>query len=127
MLTKAPLIPKPITPTLIATAETEENTVNGPVPDADGDGLVEEDVEQVQFNANAGPLSVRFSAGVRGVRAAPPERRQLRTNNTEQAWGRVSEDRIYTFAAMVLTIAILILLVKKYLKSVQLAGFQDDS
>lgn len=135
MLTKAPPISQSNTPTSIAVTETEENMVDARVPDAGGVGLVEEDIGQVQFNANADPFNanadpfnVRFSAGLREVREASPERRQLRTNNnTEQVWGRISEDRMYTLAAMVLTIAILILLVKKYLKSVQLAGFQDDS
>lgn len=82
-------------------------------------------VHEVRLDAEAGPYRVRISAGV-VVRRNPAEQRplqqlQLAANTSTQ---RPSDDRLYTWAAVGLAVAIMILLVKKYLKSAGFIGYQ---
>ncbi|MCL7025882.1 hypothetical protein MKW94_024550 [Papaver nudicaule] len=92
----------------VAGAEIQQN------PQADA--MIVEDVHEVRVNANAGPLSVRFSAGLSvSRRVAAGETSEVQ--RSEAVVPKPADDRLFTWAAFGLTIAIVVLLLKKYLKS----------
>ncbi|KAI3860727.1 hypothetical protein MKX03_014763 [Papaver bracteatum] len=94
----------------VAGAEIQQNPVV--------DGMIVEDVHEVQVNANAGPLNVRFSAGLSvSRRVAAGETSQHQVQGSEGTVPKPGDDRFFTWAAIGLTIAIAILLLKKFLKS----------
>ncbi|KAG6515986.1 ubiquitin-conjugating enzyme E2 32-like [Zingiber officinale] len=86
------------------------------------DGAVE-DVREVHVNAAAGSVRLSFSAGVRLTRRAPAE---LLNEQPVEHDSRVQkpsiDDRMFTFAAIGLAIAILVLVAKKLLRSYGLDG-----
>ncbi|KAA8543025.1 hypothetical protein F0562_021480 [Nyssa sinensis] len=96
-----------------AIAEGEERAVE---PE-DNDRIVE-DVRGLRLNANAGPLRIGFNVQLRTRR-----RRRISSNTYEQLNRRdarrlrVFYDRILTFVAVVLIMAIAVLLLKKLLKA----------
>ncbi|KAL5983539.1 Ubiquitin-conjugating enzyme E2 32 [Asimina triloba] len=84
---------------------------------------VVEDVREVHMNANAGPLRVSFSAGLKVSRQAAAEAGPSEVQRAS-ADVRVSlDDRLFTWAAMGLALAIVFLLVKKFLKA---SGYYMD-
>ncbi|XP_042516156.1 ubiquitin-conjugating enzyme E2 32-like [Macadamia integrifolia] len=98
-----------------------------PNPEGDGNQRMVEDVREVHVNANTGPLRVSFSAGLRVSRqvpaADPIEQAQERAEVRVQ---KASDDRLFTWAAVGLTIAIVVLLLKKFLRSSgYAAGYVD--
>lgn len=138
MLAKAPPVPplatitssEAATPQLTAPPATDQNVNeeadngnanNGPeaepgraqqnlIPEPDRDVI--ENVHEVRVNAAAGRLRVGFHAEVtvtRGQTVAQKPR----------------DDRLYTWAAIGLTVAIVVLLVKKVLKSSAFGGYMD--
>ncbi|KAJ4955328.1 hypothetical protein NE237_012111 [Protea cynaroides] len=149
MLSKAPPVPQLSPPQIAnesstsvegegegeAEAEAEGSPQNAGVaaldeghqnPEGDGNRIVE-DVHEVRVNANAGPLRVSFSAGLRMSRQVPAvdpnEQPQLRPEVRVQ---KPSDDRLFTWAAVGLTIAIGVLLLKKFLRSSgYAAGYKD--
>ncbi|KAF5192043.1 hypothetical protein FRX31_018370, partial [Thalictrum thalictroides] len=84
-------------------------------PNPEADDRIVADVREVHVNANAGPLRVSFSAELSVSRHVPA------TGPSEQVQEvRVlqrSDDRLFTWAAVGLTLAIVVLLLKKFLRS----------
>ncbi|KAL4202895.1 hypothetical protein AMTRI_Chr02g265800 [Amborella trichopoda] len=100
-----------------------------PAGGAAGPGRVVEDVREVRVDANAGPLRVTFSAGLRVSRRAQPgeqavlQLQQQQGGPQQQPVAAVRahvaiDDRWLTRMAAALAIAIAGLLLKKYLKSI---------
>ncbi|XP_072975041.1 ubiquitin-conjugating enzyme E2 32-like [Typha angustifolia] len=143
MLAKVPPVP-PLSPTT-TTDEQPNNadrqmqtnpnsdvvTPSGALPDPDAEQRVVEDVREVRLNAAAGHLRLSFTAGVRLSRRVPaaeaadeqsprPEAR-LVTRVRKPS----SDGRFLTWAAVGLTLAIVILLVKKYMKSSGFSGYTE--
>ncbi|KAK7303687.1 hypothetical protein RJT34_14600 [Clitoria ternatea] len=139
MLSKAPPVPQ-LNPTLVSEEQprTEEAgtgtgtglAVNSPnseslpagegVPDQAGDGIVEE--EEVLANAN--PAGVEVARETQNQSSA--SRSQLLQNSDTRVQSPKPErrvqkhdDRLFTLAAIGLTIAIVILLLKKFIKSTE--------
>jgi ubiquitin-conjugating enzyme E2 J1 len=138
MLAKAPPVPplttitssEATTPQLAAPPATDQNqneeAVNGnanndfevdpghaqqnviPEPDRE----VVENVHEVRVDAAAGRLRVGFRAEVTVTRGQPVVHKPR-------------DDRLYTWAAIGLTVAIVVLLVKKVLKSSGLGGYME--
>lgn len=82
------------------------------------DRVIEEGLPQVPLNANPGPVSRQASA----------EQEQRQQQRPELRGQRQSDDRLLTWAAVGLTIAIMVLLLKKFLKSSgHGAVFMDES
>lgn len=76
-----------------------------------------EDVHAVHVNANAGPLRVSFTAGLtlsRQVPAVGPSEQQQRLEVRDR---KNVDDRLFTWAAVGLTLAIAFLLMKKFMKA----------
>ncbi|KAJ0960774.1 hypothetical protein J5N97_001333 [Dioscorea zingiberensis] len=136
MLSKAPPVPEilPTTATDEQTndAITEANTTTDSVtenasPDAAAASIQEplnpeteqrmvEDVHEVRVNAAAGPLRVSFTAGVSlSRRASAPQSAQQPQRPVARA--QPMDDRLFTLAAIGLTIAISILILKKFLEA----------
>ena len=73
-------------------------------------------INEVHWNANAGPLRVSFSAGL-------IISRRVNTNHIEQLQrpearaGRVVGDRFFTWTAIGLAISIVVLVLKKFIKA----------
>lgn len=144
MLTKAP--PVPPRPKIPNTNEQTNDSANEatltnpnpevtappePVPNPEPEQRIVEDVREVRLNAAAGRVRLSFSAGVRLTRRVPAAevdeqahghnmRSDARTDVRVQKHG--IDDRCFTGAAVALTVAIIILLVKKYLKSQGIVG-----
>eukprot|EP00262_Sarcandra_glabra_P009010 TRINITY_DN22989_c0_g1_i1.p1 TRINITY_DN22989_c0_g1~~TRINITY_DN22989_c0_g1_i1.p1 ORF type:complete len:330 (+),score=64.02 TRINITY_DN22989_c0_g1_i1:69-992(+) len=95
-------------PTTVAAAEEH--------PEPEAEHRIVEDVREVRVNANAGPLRVSFTAGLTVSRrmpaadAAEQRKREARVRNS-------TDDRLFTWAAVGLAFAIVVLLLKKFLKS----------
>ncbi|KAF8369835.1 hypothetical protein HHK36_032146 [Tetracentron sinense] len=86
-----------------------------------GDNRIQEVAHEVRVNANAGRLRVSFSAGVRMSSQMPADEQMQEAKVQKPA-----NDRLFTWAAIGLTFAIVILLLKKFLKSSgQGAGYMD--
>ncbi|WOL10274.1 ubiquitin-conjugating enzyme E2 32 [Canna indica] len=132
MLSKAPPVPQlSATPT----AETSDNTVqeqenansdavavNEDLPNQELEQRVMEDGHEVRVDAAVGPLRVSLTAGVT-LSTTPevelgeqPQRPGLRAQKS-------LDDRVLTWAAVWLAVAIFILVVKKLLKSDAVAGY----
>ncbi|XP_042510198.1 ubiquitin-conjugating enzyme E2 32-like [Macadamia integrifolia] len=134
MLSKAPPVPQlspqqiSVEPTTIEEGEAESSPQNAgvdavdevhPNPEGDDNRMVE-DVREVHVNANAGPLRVSFSAGLRVSRQVPvvdPNGNEQPEQRAEIRVQKPSDDRLFTWAAVGLTVAIVVLLLKKFLKS----------
>ncbi|KAH7573483.1 hypothetical protein ACOSP7_007178 [Xanthoceras sorbifolium] len=96
-----------------ATSQDTENVANGeglPNPEV-GERIIEE-VQEVPANANPNPTGVRAS---REVPASGPREQLLPKPETRAQ--KPADDRLFTWAAVGLTIAILVLLLKKFMKS----------
>ena len=131
MLSKSPPIPVPAEPNsqpvelTNGEAETEANPEAVDLDEAPVQRVVEE-VREVRVNAGAGGLRVSFSAGVRFERrvAGGNEPRPGATSTQALVQPTVN-DRWLTYAAIGLTIAIVALLMKKFLKSNGTVGYGD--
>ncbi|CAN6467920.1 unnamed protein product [Victoria cruziana] len=89
---------------------------------ADGHRIVE-DVREVRMDANAGPLRVRFTAGLRVSRRVPASAEVSQPHHIPQPRARnLLDDRWLTWLAICLVIAIMVLLLKKYMRSADLAN-----
>ncbi|KAK9086304.1 hypothetical protein Syun_028698 [Stephania yunnanensis] len=143
MLSKAPPIPDSPQQTSDENSSTrEDQQLEGESPNADVAPVIERqpnpeandrvvhDLREVHLNANAGPVRVSFRAGVSVSRRVPnaedANQPSWRNNNTRAP--KPADDRLFTWAAIGLTIAIVVLLLKKFLKSsghdtVSMGGF----
>ncbi|XP_043722880.1 ubiquitin-conjugating enzyme E2 32-like [Telopea speciosissima] len=141
MLSKAPpvpqLIPQQISnePSTSEEGEAESSPQNAgvvavgeehPNPEGDDNRMVE-DIREVHMNANAGPLRVSFTAGLRVSRQVPVvDPNEQLEQGPEMRVPKPSDDRLFTWAAVGLTVAIVVLLLKKFLKSNgYAAGYMD--
>ncbi|KAJ4969142.1 hypothetical protein NE237_015843 [Protea cynaroides] len=106
-----------------------EAVVEDPIPGGDGNPRIVEERREVHVNAGAGPLRVSFSAGLRVSREVaavdpneqPQQRAAVRVQNPP------ADDRLFTWAAVCLTVAIVVLLLKKLLRSSGYsAGYVDE-
>ncbi|KAJ6847282.1 ubiquitin-conjugating enzyme E2 32 [Iris pallida] len=135
MLTKAPPVPQlpPSSPTEEATTDPlplEPQTLSDTnvVPAAEEAQNLElpqvaEDVHEVRVDAAAGRLRVSFRAGVSVSRST--EEAVSQAQAVAAAVQKPASDRLFTWAAVGLTVAIVVLLVKKFMKSNGIAGFMD--
>ncbi|KAF6143334.1 hypothetical protein GIB67_001278 [Kingdonia uniflora] len=132
MLSKAPPVPQPSTDQPFEESSTtldSEAQVGGtenaapaapggenPNPEAD---RIFADVREVRVNANAGPLRVSFSAGLRVTRRVPTEdaNEQQQLQRPAIQVPKPADDRLFTWAAVGLAVAIVLLLLKKFLRS----------
>ncbi|KAK9281923.1 hypothetical protein L1049_004831 [Liquidambar formosana] len=131
MLRKAPPVPQLVPPQMpeehSTNREIETPETNHQIADAIAEGeenaadprindMIIEDMREVNWNANAGPLRISFTAGMRvSRRVAEDPNEQLQ--RPEARRGSFSDDRLFTWAAIGLTIAIAVLLLKKFLKA----------
>ncbi|CAN6469065.1 unnamed protein product [Victoria cruziana] len=110
---------------VVAAPATEQP--NAEVPRVADGHMLDENVREVHMNANAGPLHVSFHARF-GVPRRVPEAAE--TSGPQQrpeirARSHV-DDRWLTWLAIGLAIAIVVLILKKYMKSTGLAHYQDE-
>lgn len=122
MLSKAPPVPQ-VTPTQpLEEGEVQEVPQNVGVEVAEGespnpevvDRIVEE-LHEARLNENAGPEGSRIP---RQVPAGPTrEQQQQQLMQRELRVQKPADDRLFTWAAVVLTIAIAVLLFKKFMKA----------
>lgn len=134
MLGKAPPVPDILpTPATDDTTSVEANTAPNSVtenasldvatapiqepPNPENEPMMVEDVHEVQVNAAAGPLQVGFRARVSLSRRAPASQTIEQPQRPVTRAQKPSDDRLFTLAAIGLTIAISILILKKFLKS----------
>ncbi|XP_058082065.1 ubiquitin-conjugating enzyme E2 32 [Magnolia sinica] len=131
MLSKAPPIPQlpPPQPSdenssdREAEAQTSPENADGVVapieehPNPQPEPRIMEDVHEVHVNANAGPLQVSFSAGFRLSREVPEAGPSEQLQRADARVQVSADDRLFTWAAVGLTVAIVVLLVKKFLKA----------
>ncbi|XP_031486953.1 ubiquitin-conjugating enzyme E2 32 [Nymphaea colorata] len=93
---------------------------------AEGHGTVE-NVREVHMNANAGSLRVSFSAGLRVSRRVPEAAETSQPQQRPEVRARnLIDDRWLTWLAIGLTIAIMVLILKKYMKSTGLVHHRDE-
>ncbi|RWV99367.1 hypothetical protein GW17_00037727 [Ensete ventricosum] len=137
MLSKAPPVPQlPPTPTTEPTdivvneeqvnAGSDAITATEDLPTQEVEQGAMEDGHEVRGNAVTGPPRVGLSAGV-SLSMTPaaevgeqPQRPAARAQNS-------LDDRVLTWAAIWLVVAILLLLAKKFLKSNAYAGYMSGS
>lgn len=122
MLSKSPIIPQ-LVPEDHSNEAPEANHDQNVGVIADGEqnapdahDMIIENLREVHWNANAGPLRVSLSAGLRVTRRVtvdPNEQLQMPEARTRTR----NDDRLFTWAAIGLTIAIAVLLLKKFLKA----------
>lgn len=143
MLSKAPPVPQlPPTSSNVPTtnaaagealqANPDPNAISPRVnpPNPELEQGPEENVHEVRVDAEAGPVRVSFTAGLRvsGRQAAQAvqggEQPHVVTGRAQQQKPPRS-DHLLSIAALGLAIAIAFLLVKKYLKSHGLPGFME--
>ncbi|XP_068663325.1 ubiquitin-conjugating enzyme E2 32-like [Aristolochia californica] len=87
----------------------EDMATEHPNP-SEAEPMTVEDVREVRVNADAGPLRVSFSAGFQLTR-------RMSAESSSQPRVQKPDDRLFTWAAFGLTIAIVVLLVKKFMKA----------
>lgn len=132
MLSKAAVVPQPSPPQASEEPNNEEAeiqvTQQNPeappagegIPDQAGDRIVEE--QEVNVNANPNPAGVEVSNEIpSGVSTNQlPRKSDTRVQNLKQET-RVQkpDDRLFTLAAIGLAIAIMVLLLKKFIKSTE--------
>ncbi|KAG6731608.1 hypothetical protein I3842_01G137900 [Carya illinoinensis] len=110
MLSKAPAVPQDGTseaPEEQSTNSVGEAQVNS--QDAGGDRIIEE-VHEVPLNADTSTAEVRVSKEVPSNSSIDQQLQKPRVH-------RAADDRLFTWAAVGLTIAIFVLLLKKFMKS----------
>lgn len=107
-----------INPNANTVAATEDH------PNPEMELRVVEDMHGVRVDAAAGRLRVSFSAGVSLSRTPEMEASQQPQNPAARAQ-KPMDDRLLTWAALGLTVAIVALLVKKFLKSSGISGYVD--
>ncbi|ONK67593.1 uncharacterized protein A4U43_C05F1700 [Asparagus officinalis] len=134
MLSKAPPVPQLTSASEPSTNPTGEESQNNPDPNEaespennpnrELERRPEENVHELRVDAAAGPLRVSFSAGVRVSREGGEagEQRQVVAGRAQQ---QPKSDRLFSVAAFGLAVAIVILLVKKYVKSHGIPGFME--
>ncbi|XP_038988814.1 ubiquitin-conjugating enzyme E2 32-like [Phoenix dactylifera] len=107
-----------ISPNSNTVAATEDH------PNPEMERRVVEDVPGVHVDAAAGRLRVSFSAGV-SLSTTPQVEASEQPENPVARAQKPMDDRLLTWVALGLTVAIVALLVKKFLKSSGSAGFVD--
>ncbi|KAG0484873.1 hypothetical protein HPP92_008952 [Vanilla planifolia] len=138
MLSKVPAVPELQEPASLV-EKTNSNTaseaqqINAPNGDAPPSeeappdaqvGRAAEDVHEVRVDAGAGRLQVSFRAAVAITRGGPAEP-NLRQERAMVGARKSMDDRLLTWAAIGLTVAIVALLVKKFLKNNGIVGYLD--
>ncbi|KAK1279528.1 Ubiquitin-conjugating enzyme E2 32 [Acorus gramineus] len=130
MLSKSPPIPQIPTPPNNAEGEGSEpnlqnaDNVAGEIVEANPgeEQRFVEDVHELHVNADAGPVRVSFSAGLRLTRRVPGTELSEQSQRPDQVV-RKPDDRLFTWAAIGLAFAILVLVLKKFLKSNGYVGY----
>ncbi|KAL5700879.1 E2 ubiquitin-conjugating enzyme [Ranunculus cassubicifolius] len=129
MLSKAPPVPKlglqqqPTSEEPSTNQEGEEaNEVVAVAADGDDEQQVDpeadvQEVRELHVNANAGPLRVSFELSVSRRVPAAELNEQLQRPVEVVRVAKRSDDRLFTWAAVGLTVAIAVLLLKKFLRS----------
>ncbi|KAK1292151.1 Ubiquitin-conjugating enzyme E2 32 [Acorus calamus] len=117
MLSKVHPIPQPPTP------PTLDDTPNNAESEGNAAGAIA-NLHELHVNADASPVRVSFTAGLRLTRRVP----RSETETSEQPprpdlVARKPDDRLFTWAALGLTFAILVLILKKFLKSNGYVGY----
>lgn len=102
----------------VAVAAIEEHP--NPIPEP----RIVENVREVHVNANAGPLRVSFTAGLKMSSQVQDVGTSEQQGRLEVRGSKTMEDRLFTWAAIGLTLAIAILLVKKYTKALMAMPFE---
>nr|XP_010914567.1 ubiquitin-conjugating enzyme E2 32 [Elaeis guineensis] len=141
MLSKAPPVPQIPSTATTGEAPNDAASEEGQMEASDSNTLVPaeqhphpeleqrivEDVREVRVNAAAGGIRLSFSAGVRLSRRVPAAAIDEQAQGNEARVQKPPmDDRLFTWAAIGLTVAIVILLVKKFLKSHGVAaGYLD--
>ncbi|KAF3783260.1 Ubiquitin-conjugating enzyme E2 32 [Nymphaea thermarum] len=125
------------------TTHAEQAVVMAPAaeePNADAPGIVDghrmvedvrevmvEDVREVRMDANAGPLHVSFTAGLRVYRRVPASAEVSEPQHRPQPRAQnLVDDRWLTWLAIGLLIVIMALVLKKYMRSAGLANDGDE-
>ncbi|XP_077240777.1 ubiquitin-conjugating enzyme E2 32-like [Tasmannia lanceolata] len=93
--------------------------------DSESEGRIVENVREVRQDANAGPLRVSFSAGFKLSRRIPAGEQGEEEQSSEIRVRKPVDDRLFTWAAVGLTVAIVVLLLNKFLKANGYAGYMD--
>ncbi|XP_077218805.1 ubiquitin-conjugating enzyme E2 32-like [Tasmannia lanceolata] len=137
MLSKAPAIPQlpKTTSDEISNNREGEAQINPEIAgavagieehsDSESEGRIVENLREVRVNANAGPLRVSFSAGFKLSRRVPAAEQGEQAERPEVRVRKPVDDRLFTWAAVGLTVAIVSLLVKKFLKANGYIGYMD--
>lgn len=136
MLSKAPPVPqlppptsKEVTPSSSGDSQSNAYSTAEPAPDNFPNPELEEVpaevVHGIRVDAAVGPLEVSLSAGVvvsRREAGQAAEQPQIVANRNQQPMS----DRLFSIAAIGLTLAIVALLVKKFMKSYAIPGFMES-
>ncbi|PIA61079.1 hypothetical protein AQUCO_00300535v1 [Aquilegia coerulea] len=130
MLTKAPPVPQlgaeqtsdeqatnQETDAVVHPQDGDDIAAGDEEPNPEADDRVVADVREVHVNANAGPLRVSFSAELSVSRRVPATGSSEQVQTQEVRVLQRSDDRLFTWAAVGLTLAIVVLLLKKFLRS----------
>lgn len=141
MLTKAPPVPEPPPPAnaneLASSSIPEEsqktNCSNNEAPSAEiavpnpqVEGMVAEDMHELHVDAAAGRLRLSIRAEVAVSRETVPEVNLQPERNSVLRAQKPATDRVFNWAAIGLAVAILVLIVKKFLKSNGIAYYLDQ-
>ncbi|KAI0528957.1 hypothetical protein KFK09_001501 [Dendrobium nobile] len=134
MLSKVPAVPE-LPPPASINEETnssiseeaqQTNASNNEAPPAEAvvpnpqvEGMAAEDMHELRVDAAAGRLRLSFRAEVAVSRETIPERDSVRAQ-------KPMTDRFFNWAAIGLVVAIVVLLVKKFLKSNGIAPYLDE-
>ena len=121
MLSKAPPVPQVTPSQSLEEGEVQEVPQNvgvevaeGEIPNPEvGDRIVEE-LHEARLDENASPEGSRVP---RQVPAGPTREQQQQLMQREPRVQKPADDRLFTWAAVVLTIAIAVLLFKKFMKA----------
>ncbi|KAL0927440.1 hypothetical protein M5K25_001607 [Dendrobium thyrsiflorum] len=100
-------------------SNNEASPAEAAVPNPQVEGMAAEDMHELRVDAAAGRLRLSFRAEVAVSRETIPERDSVRAQ-------KPMTDRFFNWAAIGLTVTIVVLLVKKFLKSNGMAPYLDE-
>lgn len=126
LLSKSPAVPQltqppnnEAPPTNAATEEPESNAPINEAPNPESEQMPAiENVHEAHANAEAAPVRVGVSAEVRVPRSE--------TRQTVQRTQQPNNDRLFSVAALGLTVAIIVLVMKKFLRSYGYPSFMES-
>lgn len=117
MLSKAPPVPQ----TEEVSEAKPDSEISQPIPETEVEGATEAltdptENDEIVEQPNETPLSANVAQAAQSVNAVPVTGQQL-LQNPETRVPKQADDRLFTWAAFGLTIAIMVLLLKKFLKA----------